>query len=320
MSLSAKFGDASALGMLRQLVGDKNAGLDERKSALSTLVGARDKDLPPTLYMLLFEPSMRKLAIQALGAFNDAQTPETLIAAYPALPADEKKDALSALASREPFALALMDAIAAKKIVGNEISADIIRQLRNLQSAALDKRLGEVWGVARETSADKQKQIAKFRAIIKKGYSVNPDASLGRAVFKKNCANCHTLFDDGAKTAPDLTGSNRRDLEYVLSNVVDPSAIVGKDYLAHRIQMADGRVLTAIVKAQTDKTMTIITQNETLTISKSDVEKMQESKESLMPEKLLDPLSEHELRSLVRYLASPAQVPLPAGFKMEEKK
>jgi putative heme-binding domain-containing protein len=106
----------------------------------------------------------------------------------------------------------------------------------------------------------------------------------------------------------------------VLTNVVDPNAIIGKDYLAHRIQMADGRVLTAIIKSQSDKTMTIVTANETITIPKSDVEKMQESKESLMPEKLLEPLSEHELRSLVKYLASPQQAPLPAGFKMEEKK
>jgi putative membrane-bound dehydrogenase-like protein len=320
MSLSAKFGDPGAMATLRQIVADKNVGVDERKSALTTLVGAKDKELPPTLYALIFDPALRKAAIQALGAFSDPHTPEVLVAAYPALPADEKKDVLSALASREPFALALIEAVGAKKIAGTDVSADIIRQLRNLQSAALDKKLADVWGVARETSADKAKLIAKFKETITRGYQGAPDVSLGRAMFKKHCANCHTLFDDGAKTAPELTGSNRRDLDYVLTNVVDPNAIIGKDYLAHRIQMADGRVLTAIIKSQTDKTMTIITANETITIPKSDVEKMQESKESLMPEKLLEPLSEHELRSLVKYLASPQQAPLPAGFKMEEKK
>jgi putative membrane-bound dehydrogenase-like protein len=320
MSLSAKFGDPGAMATLRQIVADKNVGVDERKSALTTLVGAKDKELPPTLYALIFDPALRKAAIQALGAFSDPHTPEVLVAAYPALPADEKKDVLSALASREPFALALIEAVGAKKIAGTDVSADIIRQLRNLQSAALDKKLADVWGVARETSADKAKLIAKFKETITRGYQAAPDVSLGRAMFKKHCANCHTLFDDGAKTAPELTGSNRRDLDYVLTNVVDPNAIIGKDYLAHRIQMADGRVLTAIIKSQSDKTMTIVTANETITIPKSDVEKMQESKESLMPEKLLEPLSEHELRSLVKYLASPQQAPLPAGFKMEEKK
>jgi putative membrane-bound dehydrogenase-like protein len=320
MSLSAKFGDPGAMATLRQIVVDRNVGVDERTSALSTLVGARDKELPPTLFALIFDADLRKPAIQALGAFSDPKTPEVLIAAYSALPADEKKDVLSALASREPFAMALIEAVGAKKIAGTDVSADIIRQLRNLQSAALDKRLADVWGVARETSADKAKLIGKFKETVTRGYQTPPDLSLGRAMFKKHCGNCHTLFDDGAKTAPELTGSNRRDLDYVLTNVVDPNAIIGKDYLAHRIQMADGRVLTAIIKSQTDKTMTIITATETITIPKSDVERMQESKESLMPEKLLEPLSEHELRSLVRYLASPQQVPLPAGFKMEEKK
>ncbi|HVJ83972.1 MAG TPA: hypothetical protein VNC50_23100, partial [Planctomycetia bacterium] len=109
-------------------------------------------------------------------------------------------------------------------------------------------------------------------------------------------------------------------LDYVLANVVDPNALIGKDYLAHRVQLADGRVLTAIIKSQTEKTLTLLTANETLTIAKSDVEAMKESKESLMPERLLEPLSEHELRSLVKYLANPAQVPLPPGFKLDAKK
>ena len=102
-----------------------------------------------------------------------------------------------------------------------------------------------------------------------------PDPSLGRAVFAKVCQQCHTLFGVGGKVGPDLTGSNRADLDYVLSNVLDPSALIGKDYLAHVIATTDGRVLTGIIRAEDKDTITLVTANETITLPKSEVEERQ---------------------------------------------
>jgi putative heme-binding domain-containing protein len=111
---------------------------------------------------------------------------------------------------------------------------------------------------------------------------------------------------------PDLTGSNRSDLDYVLANVLDPSALIGKDYLAHVIAMADGRVLTGIIRAEDKDTITLMTANETITLPRSDVEERKTSEQSMMPEDLWKALSEQEIRALVAYLASPVQVALPA--------
>ena len=99
----------------------------------------------------------------------------------------------------------------------------------------------------------------------------------------------------------------------MLSNVLDPGALIGKDYLAHIIATADGRILTGIIRAEDKDTITLVTANETITLPKSDIEERRQSEQSMMPEDLWTPLSEHEVRSLVSYLASPAQVPLPAG-------
>ena len=115
-----------------------------------------------------------------------------------------------------------------------------------------------------------------------------------------------------SNVGPDLTGSNRADLDYVLSNVLDPSALIGRDYLAHTIATEDGRVLTGIIRAEDKDTITLVTANETITLPKSEVEQRRQSEQSMMPEDLWTPLSEQEIRSLVAYLASPAQVPLPA--------
>ena len=122
------------------------------------------------------------------------------------------------------------------------------------------------------------------------------------------------LFGVGGQVGPDLTGSNRADLDYVLSNVLDPSALIGKDYMAHVIATTDGRVLTGIIRAEDKDKITLVTANETITLPKSEIEQRRSSEQSMMAEDLWKPLSEHEVRSLVSYLASPAQVaPPPAA-------
>jgi hypothetical protein len=54
-----------------------------------------------------------------------------------------------------------------------------------------------------------------------------------------------------------------------------------------------------------------MTTNETLTLPKAEIAERRQSEQSMMPEDLWAPLSEHEIRSLVKYLASPKQVPAP---------
>jgi putative heme-binding domain-containing protein len=139
-----------------------------------------------------------------------------------------------------------------------------------------------------------------------------PDAMLGRAVFAKACAQCHVLFGVGGKVGPELTGSNRRDLDYVLQNVLDPSALIGKDYLAHVLATTDGRVLTGIIRAEDKDAVTLVTANETLTLPRAEIEARKPSEASMMPDDLLKPLSDFDTRSLIAYLASPSQTPMLA--------
>ena len=131
-------------------------------------------------------------------------------------------------------------------------------------------------------------------------------------MFAKTCAQCHALFGEGGKVGPDLTGSNRRDLQYVLENILDPSALIGKDYVAHVVATADGRTLTGIIRGEDKDAITLATANETLTIPKAEVEARRPSEASMMPDDLLKPLSDDETRGLIAYLASPGQTPMLA--------
>jgi putative heme-binding domain-containing protein len=108
-----------------------------------------------------------------------------------------------------------------------------------------------------------------------------------------------------------LTGSQRANLDYVLENVLDPSAVVAKDYQVTVLELKDGRVLTGLVRQENDRTLTLQTQNDKVTMPKRDIESRTKSAASMMPEGMLDKLTNDEVRDLVAYLASPEQVPLP---------
>ncbi len=308
-ALALTFGDTSAPAALRSVLADPGAGAGFRLEALAALVKARDAASVPTLQALVADAAVGRPAIRALAAFDDPGTPGVLLRAYPTLDPTGRRDALNTLAARGASALALLDAVEGKRVSRAELSADLVRQVRNLKDPAVDRKLAEVWGVARETSGDRARAIAEARAHFGSKPERGPDPMLGRSVFAKACQQCHVLFGTGGNVGPELTGSNRGDLDYVLANVYDPSALIGKDYQAHVVVTKDGRVLTGIVRSEDPDAITLVTTTEALVVPKGQVEERALSEASMMPEGLWANLSDHEVRSLLAYLASPGQVP-----------
>src|SRR5260370_8789571 len=107
------------------------------------------------------------------------------------------------------------------------------------------------WVLMGESAADKQKEIEKYKQIYDAGGSQPGDASRGRAVFARACQQCHTLFDTGGKDGPELTGSNRGDLDYILQNMVDPNALIPNDYRAWNLETTDPRPISGILNTHT---------------------------------------------------------------------
>lgn len=311
-SLGVTFGDVAALESMRKTLADPHAEVALRQNALAALLKVKDAGAVPSLQALIADPAFRSPALRALAAFDDPKTPEFVLSGYPKFTPLERRDALNTLAARLDFARPLLAAVGQGTIPPTDLSADLIRQLRNHENKDVDALISKHWGEVRETTEDKVKLIATTKAKLAARPRQAPDLALGRAVFAKTCQQCHTLFGVGGKVGPELTGSNRSDLDYLLSNVLDPSALIGKDYLAHVIATADGRVLTGILRDEDKDALTIVTANETVTVPKTEVEDRRPSDKSMMPDDLLSQLSDHEVRSLVAYLASPAQGPMLA--------
>ncbi len=247
-------------------------------------------------------------AIRAAATLEDPRVAELLLAEFSELSVGHRRDALGTLASRPTYATQLLAAVRDNRIPRDALSADLVRQLRNLDDPDLTQQIEQVWGVVRDTPEERLKLIAEYRAMLESPPAVEPD----RAIFAKTCQQCHVLFGTGGKVGPDITGANRSQLDYLLQNIFDPSAVMAKEYRPSVIATEDGRVITGIVKEETDSQLTVQTANEVVVLTPDDVAARKESEKSMMPEDQLQPFSQHEVRSLFAYLSGAGQTPLRA--------
>jgi putative heme-binding domain-containing protein len=252
-------------------------------------------------------------ALKGLTLLDDPEIGQSLARNYRSFHPTERPAVVEALASRPAFATALLDAVAAERIPREDVTALAARQIRNLGDAELTARLAEVWGELRDSPHDKQELIDRLKTELAPSKLVGADLRQGRAAYQTTCANCHKLFGAGGTIGPDLTGSGRHNLEYLLGNIVDPSAIVNRDYRMSVLRHADGRVLSGIITSQDDERVVLQTAKEKLTVLREEIGQIAPSTQSIMPDGILQPLSPAQIRNLVAYLQSPGQVELPAN-------
>jgi putative heme-binding domain-containing protein len=310
-ALAVIFGGAGALDEMRKRLADANAPLDARRQALDSIVAQRDAASLDALLRLAGQPGpLREPALRGLTPFDDAHIPPAVIAAFPQLDTTERRAAIQVLLARVSGAKAFFAAIEAGAIPRTELTAPLARQIQGLKDAGLDAWLAKNFGAVSAPSEDKQKLIAKYRQFTTKDLILRADAAHGRALFAQTCAVCHTLFGAGNKVGPELPGSFE-DVEYLLSNILDPNAVIGKDYQQTFVKTKDGQTVAGIVVEDTDRAVTLRTLGGgTVTVQRSDVASTELSPLSLMPEGLLTPMSEDDVRDLFLYLRQRSQVPM----------
>ncbi len=153
---------------------------------------------------------------------------------------DGKSATINTLVARETWAIKLLQAIKNERAPRASVSAWHARQIKNFGNDALNQKLADAWGEVRDTSQQKLEQIAVVRKAVSESDG-KAHAANGKALYEKNCASCHTIIGSGGKIGPDLTGSDRKNLAYLLENMIDPSASVAESYRASVFQLEDGR-------------------------------------------------------------------------------
>lgn len=307
-TLSIVFGDARSFPTLRARLVDAKASVESRRDALETLARGNDKAGVGEMLACLDVNELRGDAMRALASFDDARIAPAVLAHWPALARNEREDALATLCGRPSSALVLLQAVEQNRVARGDISAYALRTLENLRDPKVSELLARAVGVVRRTSEQNLARIAELKKTLTPAALASGERVHGRELFAATCSRCHTLFGAGGTLAPDLTGSNRKDLDYLLTNIVDPSAVIPKDYQVTMLWTKDERLVTGIVKKRTSSSVVLATETGNIVVDASDVAEEKLSPISTMPEGLLDPLGARDIRDLVAYLQGDAQV------------
>ncbi|MFN6106931.1 MAG: PVC-type heme-binding CxxCH protein, partial [Planctomycetaceae bacterium] len=279
--LSALFGDGRAADDLKAIVTNNSYDPLTRRQALRALAESQPEGLAGLCHSVLTDRAVDIEAIRALALVDHPENATRILNVYPRLDPETRQAAIGTLTARASTAAALLEAIAAERVRRQDVSAFHARQIRSLQDEALSQKLTEVWGETRESPADKQALAAKLKAQLTPERLAEANVSQGRALFQKTCATCHVMYGQGKNAGPDLTGGNRKNLDYLLENVVDPNAAVAADFRMSVLALKDGRVLNGVVVGKTDKVLTVQTQTESVFVAKDDIDEIRQTDASL---------------------------------------
>ncbi len=306
LQLSQQFGDQAASEEMFRQLRDESADISRRRDAIGGLAGQRHPKLPAELVNLIDHPELRAEAIRATANYSDDRLTNSLLDRYEEFDSDERLEAVLALASRSRSGRELTRAIAQGDVPRADIPAYVARLLQRV----VGNGFVEVWGPIESLDADREALLAKYRELLKPATLAEADLNHGKELFRKSCHACHKLHGDGGVVGPDITGANRSNLEYLLSNIVTPSAEIQDGYRMQIVLTDDGRVYSGIPAEENERQLKlrVANQDEPVTIAKSQIESRQVADVSMMPDGLLGELSDREVIDLFGYLQTTEEV------------
>ncbi|EAQ80887.1 PVC-type heme-binding CxxCH protein [Blastopirellula marina] len=308
MALLVRAGQKEAEAAAIALIEDETAKLDQRIKLAQLLgqVGSNEaRDALLRLSMTAASAQVRMAAIGGLRQFDSPEIAAALVGRY----SKEKELVRAAIidlaAGRAASAHHLIDAIEQEQIPRSAVAVDLVENLKLHGDESLNERIAKLWGATRATPDELAQQMEQTATILRTGQG---DAAHGAALFKKQCATCHKLHGDGAAIGPDLTGYERKNLDYMLLSIVDPSAAIREEYTNFRVLLVDGRVLSGFVREQDDNTITLQNaENPKLVIPRDEIDAGPLAVDkSLMPDRLLGEMTATQIRDLFAYLQSDA--------------
>jgi putative membrane-bound dehydrogenase-like protein len=284
-----------------RVAGDEKHALSDRLAAVRLLAlgppALSEKSLPPLLAPQ--EPRELQLAaVRALSALSTAPVADTLLYSWASYSPVVRREVLEALFSRADRLPRLLDAIAQKKVLAGQLEPARLTQLRTHPNASIRRQAAKV--LAGQIAPDRQKVVLAYQpSLMLKG-----DAAKGKLAFQKTCATCHRLENVGQEVGADLQSALRtKTPETLLIDILDPSREVDPRYIEYLVTTRSGKVVTGLIAAETASSLTLRRAEKAEdTILRNQIESIQATAKSLMPEGLEMQLDRQALADLIAYL------------------
>ncbi len=307
LTLRLRRGDLEAKQQAMQLLVDSKATLATRIQIAQLVSELRYVEALPKLLQLAGNASelepVRAAALSAIAGFDDPKVSETILAAWTQLTPNLRAVAGSVLGMRRSWTQAWLDACSVHSVDSVSMPMECVRAMRLHNDEALQLKITQLYpGFQGPDLVQAQRDVVRLLGRVE---PIEGDPYRGKAQFKENCARCHKLYAEGGEIGPDLTGYQRDQLPTLLRNIIAPSLEIREGYQTVGVRMEDGSVLTGFIENQTDERFTLKAIDGTShVISKSEVDQVWKQVTSLMPEGILNAMTDQQIADLLAYLRS----------------
>ena len=315
LRLAMRLSPPTARRRVSELVSDRRTSEADRKMGIGILADlGSDADAQLLTKLVLDEQEpvgVRLAAIDAVQRFALPDVGDALLKVYPSSQPPLKDRLQSALLSRPEWGTRFLAEFDAKRLPITDLTAERWQGIVNRLDPGARAKITRLWG--RVSPPTPEERLAEVRRLNNDLRAEPGNAAKGHPLFTQHCATCHRLHGEGHAVGPDLTHANRGDRDYLLVQLVDPNAIIRREYVTYIASTKDGRVLTGLLVEQNAGGVTLLAAKaEKLTIAASNLDELRESESSLMPENVLKKLTPQELRDLFAFLQS---APKPENSK-----
>ncbi len=303
--VAGSWGDTRAVEALQELVSTPDSGEEERLAALDALAATRGSRLLALAPDLLVEPNASSTFVSrvltSLGRYDAPSVADIVLKSYPRLAANVQPRAIELLTQRPSWSKRLVESIGKESLPTSVLSANQVARLQASRDAELVELVRTRWGTVRtERNPQRTQVIGDIRELLT---STIGDPLRGQLVFNKVCGQCHKIYGQGQEVGPDITRNGRASFDQLLSNVFDPSLVIGAAYQARTVITTEGRVLTGLVAEDNEQRLVLKIQGgKQEVVPRDKVDEVVVSKLSLMPEDLEKQLKPQELVDLFQFL------------------
>jgi putative membrane-bound dehydrogenase-like protein len=257
----------------------------------------------PELLAPQMPPEIQSATVRALSSHARPEVADLLLASWSGYGPTVRREVVESLFARSDRLPRLLAALEEKKVLSNQLEPLRVEQLRKHPNAKLRERALRI--LKGQAAPERQKVVAAYRAAL----DLKAEAERGKAAFKKNCAVCHRLENEGFEVGPDLLSALRnKSPEQLLNDILDPSREVDPRYLNYQITTKKGQTFSGLIAADTASSVTLRRGEKAEdTVLREQIDEIQATGKSVMPEGLEMQLSKQELADLIAYLQAVAR-------------
>ena len=310
----------AAFAAARQVAIDATQDAPRRQAAVALLARAPYDEMAPAIQELLGPrqpPELQLAAVKALSSSDDPRVGSLLLANFNGHTPQLQDAVIEAIFGRQNRLPKLLDA--AEQGIFRPAGLDTLRRLLLLENPdpEIRRRAKQLLSHTAVTKS-RQEVVARYRKALESPR----DAKRGKKVFDDQCAKCHRLQDQGFEVGPDLAAVNRRSDETLILDVMDPSSQITVGYNNYTVITVAGRIFTGVLTAETATSITLRREEKAEdTILRRDIDEMEASPASMMPENLEEEVSPQDVVDVIAFLRDalgPLPPPLVTLFEDEQ--